>query len=251
MQATRPYVLTIAGFDPSGGAGVLADCKTFEQQAVYGFGVCTAWTVQTDDSFLNLHWLSAEQIIEQLQPLMNKFNIAACKIGIIESPETLLEVIGFLKESIPSIQIVWDPVLKASAGYDFHSVETFHSLDAILAVVTLVTPNHNELQQLQSIAGEALIKENRARYCSVLLKGGHRPDALGTDTLYEPTGQTNLEAGVEKVAPKHGSGCVLSAAITARLALGQTLPEACRGAKQYVESFLNSNQSLLGYHTTC
>lgn len=251
MQATRPYVLTIAGFDPSGGAGVLADCKTFEQQAVYGFGVCTAWTVQTDDSFLNLHWLSTEQIIEQLQPLMNKFNIAACKIGIIESPETLLEVIGFLKESIPSIQIVWDPVLKASAGYDFHSVETFHNLDAIMAAVTLITPNYNELQQLQSITGEALIKENRARYCSVLLKGGHRPDAMGIDTLYEPAGQTNLEAGVEKVFPKHGSGCVLSAAITARLALGQTLQEACRGAKQYVESFLNSNQSLLGYHTTC
>jgi hydroxymethylpyrimidine/phosphomethylpyrimidine kinase len=250
MQATRPYVLTIAGFDPSGGAGVLADCKTLEQHAVYGFGVCTAWTVQTDDSFLNIHWLSAEQIIEQLQPLMNKFMISACKIGIIDSPETLLDVIAFLKDSIPSIQIVWDPVLKASAGYDFHAVDTFHSLDAILAAVTLITPNYNELQQLQAITGDALIKDERARYCSVLLKGGHRPDALGTDTLYEPTGQTIMEAGAEKVFPKHGSGCVLSAAITARLALGQTLPEACRGAKQYVESFLNSNQSLLGYHTT-
>jgi hydroxymethylpyrimidine/phosphomethylpyrimidine kinase len=251
MQATRPNVLTIAGFDPSGGAGVLADCKTFEQHAVYGFGVCTAWTVQTDDSFLNIHWLSAEQIIEQLQPLLNKFMITACKIGIIDSPETLLEVIAFLKESIPSIQIVWDPVLKASAGYDFHSVETFHSLEAILAAVTLITPNYDELQQLQTITGEPLIKDEQARFCSVLLKGGHRPDALGTDTLYEAAGRTIMEAGVEKVFPKHGSGCVLSAAITARLALGQHVQEACRGAKQYVESFLNSNQSLLGYHTTC
>jgi hydroxymethylpyrimidine/phosphomethylpyrimidine kinase len=251
MQTPRPYALTIAGFDPSGGAGVLADCKTFEQHAVYGFGVCTAWTVQTDDSFLNLHWLSSEQIIEQLQPLMNKFMITACKIGIIDSPETLLDVIGFLKESMPSIQIVWDPVLKASAGYDFHSVEAFHDLDAILAAVTLVTPNYSELQQLQSITGKELIKNERAVLGSVLLKGGHRPDALGTDTLYEPAGHTLIEAGVEKVFPKHGSGCVLAAAITARLALGQSLQEACRGAKQYVESFLNSNQSLLGYHTTC
>lgn len=251
MQTPRPNVLTIAGFDPSGGAGLLADCKTFEQHEVYGFGVCTAWTVQTDDSFFNIHWLSAEQIIEQLQPLMNKFVVSACKIGIIDSLETLLEVIGFLKENSPSIQIVWDPVLKASAGYDFHAMDTFHNLDVVLAAVTLVTPNYNELQQLQAIRGEALIKDDRAVFCPVLLKGGHRPDALGTDTLYEPAGQTIIAADVEKVFPKHGSGCVLSASITARLAQGATLQQACREAKQYTELFLNSNQSLLGYHAPC
>ena len=251
MQTLRSNVLTIAGFDPSGGAGVLADCKTFEQHAVYGLGVCTAWTVQTDDSFLNIHWLSAEQIIEQLQPLMNKFVVSACKIGIIDSLETLLEVIVFLKESNPAIRIVWDPVLKASAGYDFHAGDTFHELDAVLAGVTLITPNYHELQQLQSITGEALIKNDQAVFCPVLLKGGHRPDALGTDTLYESTGHTTIEAGIEKVFPKHGSGCVLSAAITARLAQGATLQQACRDAKQYIETFLNSNQSLLGYHTSC
>jgi len=247
----RPYVLTIAGFDPSGGAGVLADCKTFEQHGVYGFGICTAWTVQTDDSFLNLHWLTAEQIMEQLQPLINKFDITACKIGIINSPETLIAVIRFLKTHNPAIQIVWDPVLKASAGYDFHAVDTFHNLEAILAAITLVTPNYNELQQLQSIIKEEFIKEGNARFCSVLLKGGHRPDAYGTDTLYEPAGSTVITAGVEKAYPKHGSGCVLAAAITARLAKGHTLMDACRFAKQYVETFLNSNQSLLGYHTVC
>jgi hydroxymethylpyrimidine/phosphomethylpyrimidine kinase len=251
MQTARPNVLTIAGFDPTGGAGLLADCKTFEQHEVYGFGVCTAGTVQTDDSFFNIHWLSAERIIEQLQPLMNKYVVSACKIGIIDSLETLLEVIGFLKENSPAIQIVWDPVLKASAGYDFHAAETFHDLDIVLAAVTLVTPNYNELQQLQSIRGETLIKDDRAVFCPVLLKGGHRPDALGTDTLYERAGQTIIAAGVEKVFPKHGSGCVLSAAITARLAQGATLQQACRDAKQYTESFLNSNQSLLGYHASC
>jgi len=247
----RPYVLTIAGFDPSGGAGVLADCKTFEQHGVYGFGVCSALTVQNDDTFLSSHWLTADQIIEQLEPLISKFVVSACKIGIINSPETLLTIIKYLKEHNPAIQIVWDPVLKASAGYDFHSVNTFHNLEAILAAITLATPNYNELQQLQSIIDEPLIKAERAAFCAVLLKGGHRPDALGVDTLYEPVGSTTLLAGVEKVFPKHGSGCVLSAAITARLGKGENLPEACRGAKQYVETFLNSNQSLLGYHSIC
>lgn len=251
MQTPRSNVLTIAGFDPSGGAGVLADCKTFEQHKVYGLGVCTAWTVQTDNRFLNVHWLSAHQIIEQLQPLMNRFVIAACKIGIIGSLETLQEVMAFLKKSDPDMSIVWDPVLKASAGYDFHQVANLHNLDAILAGLTLVTPNYNELQQLQSITGGALIKNDRAVFCPVLLKGGHRPDAAGTDTLYEPAGLTQIPAGVTTVFPKHGSGCVLSAAITARLAQGATLQQACRDAKQYIESFLNSNQSLLGYHVSC
>jgi hydroxymethylpyrimidine/phosphomethylpyrimidine kinase len=251
IMQPRPYVLTIAGFDPSGGAGVLADCKTFEQHGVYGFGVCSALTVQTDDTFLNMHWLTAGQIIEQVEPLLSKFVVSACKIGIINSPETLLAVIQFLKEHNPAIHIVWDPVLKASAGYDFHAVDTFHNLEAILAAITLATPNYHELQQLQSIINEPLVKENCAAFCAVLLKGGHRPDALGTDTLYEPAGSTTLVAGVENVSPKHGSGCVLSAAITARLALGHSLPDACRSAKQYVENFLNSNQSLLGYHSIC
>jgi hydroxymethylpyrimidine/phosphomethylpyrimidine kinase len=130
-------------------------------------------------------------------------------------------------------------------------VDTFHNLEAILAAVTLVTPNYNELQQLQGITREPLIKDDRAVFCPVLLKGGHRPNALGTDTLYKPVDHTIIAAGVDKVAPKHGSGCVLSAAIAARLALGQSLPDACRGAKQYIETFLNSNQSLLGYHSVC
>ncbi|WP_207514125.1 hydroxymethylpyrimidine/phosphomethylpyrimidine kinase [Longitalea luteola] len=249
MQPLRPYVLTIAGFDPSGGAGVLADCKTFEQHGVYGFGVCTAWTVQTDDRFLNIHWLSEEQIIEQLEPLLGKFVVSTCKIGVINSPQTLLRVIRFLKEYNPAIRIVWDPVLKASAGFEFHEVNTFHNLEEILTEIALLTPNYHELQQLQLITGEDLVKDDFAVFCPVLLKGGHRPDAPGTDTLYEPGGLTVIEAGVDKVFQKHGSGCVLAAAITARLAAGVPLKKACRLAKQYVESFLNSNQSLLGYHS--
>lgn len=249
MQPLRPYVLTIAGFDPSGGAGVLADCKTFEQHGVYGFGVCTAWTVQTDDRFLNIHWLSEEQIIEQLEPLMSKFVISACKIGIINSPQTLLRVIRFLKDYNPAIRIVWDPVLKASAGFEFHELNTFRNLEEILTELTLLTPNYHELQQLQLITGEDLVKDDHAVFSSVLLKGGHRPDAPGTDSLYEPGGLTVIEAGVDKAFQKHGSGCVLAAAITARLATGEPLKKACKLAKQYVETFLNSNQSLLGYHT--
>src|SRR5436305_8273825 len=154
MSTPRPYVLSIAGFDPSGGAGVLADCKTFEQHGVYGFGVCSAMTIQTDSEFLNVHWLGVEQILEQLRPLTEKFKITACKIGIIDSPDSLIEIIRFLKKHNPAIHIVWDPVLKASAGYDFHSENAFHNIEAILAAIDLVTPNYDELQRLQAITNE-------------------------------------------------------------------------------------------------
>jgi len=240
MQQLRPYVLSIAGFDPSAGAGIIADCKTFEQLGVYGFGACSALTVQNDDEFFKVQWLSADEIIEQLQPLTKKFSIAACKIGIIGSLEVLQGVIAFLKQHNPFIQIVWDPVLKASAGYNFHYEIHASKLREVLSAITLLTPNYTGFEQLQP--GNA---------CAVLLKGGHRPDRPGVDTLYEADSHKIINFGAEKVFPKHGSGCVLSAAITAQLAKGDSLQEACRKAKQYIEAFLNSNHSLLGYHNLC
>jgi hydroxymethylpyrimidine/phosphomethylpyrimidine kinase len=148
------------------------------------------------------------------------------------------EVITFVKQRHPSIKIVWDPVLKASAGYTFHNEITALPLEQILSSIDLVTPNYNEFMQLQL----------QTDLCAVLLKGGHRPDRPGVDTLYEAGSHKTIEFGVEKVFSKHGSGCVLSAAITAQLAHGHSLQQACRKAKQYIETFLNSNDSLLGYH---
>jgi hydroxymethylpyrimidine/phosphomethylpyrimidine kinase len=246
MQPTRPYVISIAGFDPSAGAGVLADCKTFEQQGVYGFGVCSALTIQNDHEFFDVQWLSATQIIDQLQPLTKKFAIAACKIGLIGSLDTLQQVITYLTGCNPSLPIVWDPVLKASAGYEFHNKLAAEQLQKVLSAVQLITPNYDELQQLQT--NLPLLHEDRAAWCAILLKGGHRPDAPGVDTLYEADGHKTIEFGGEKAWPKHGSGCVLSAAIAAQLAKGHSLLHSCRLAKQYIEKFLNSNESLLGYH---
>jgi Hydroxymethylpyrimidine/phosphomethylpyrimidine kinase len=239
MQNQRPYVVSIAGFDPSAGAGILADCKTFEQHKVYGLGVCSALTIQNDREFVGVQWLSAQQIIEQLQPL--SFNIVACKIGIIESLQTLMAVTTFLKQQHPFIKIIWDPVLKASAGYAFHQEIAASQLEQVLTTIDLITPNYNEWQHLKQIT-------NKPIPTAVLLKGGHRPDQPGVDTLYENGRETAIHPGVEKISPKHGSGCVLSAAIAAELAHGHSLQQACLKAKQYTEAFLNSNQSLLGYH---
>ena len=98
FEMSRPYVISIAGFDLSAGAGILADIKTFEQHKVYGFGACTALTSQNDQEFLNLSWLSTENILQQLEPLLGRFEIQACKIGIIPSLKTLAAVLKFIKK---------------------------------------------------------------------------------------------------------------------------------------------------------
>lgn len=248
MQATRPYVVSIAGFDPSAGAGVLADCKTFEQHEVYGFGVCSAMTIQNDSECIDVRWLRADDIIEQLQPLTKKFSISACKIGIIQSLDVLQPVLQFLRANNPHMHIVWDPVLNASAGYAFHAGMDAQQLQALLAQVDLLTPNYEEWQQMQALCKYPLIAGDQATVCAILLKGGHRADARGTDILYERNEYTVMPSGITTACPKHGSGCVLSAAIAARLALSYGLKDACRLSKQYTERFLNSSDTLLGHH---
>lgn len=248
-QPSRPYVMSIAGFDPSAGAGLLADIKCFEQLQVYGFGVCTALTVQTDSHFLKNQWLDAEQIIEQFALLLPKFEIRACKIGLIKNSRTLLEVLSYLRQHAPDIRIVLDPVLKASAGYAFHDWENaLPKLEPALRQLDLITPNYTEMQRLAA-QNEVLPAARRwAAYCPVLLKGGHLPENKGLDYLLENGQLHELQPDVEGVEEKHGSGCVLSAAITAQLAKGESLLDACLSAKRYTEKFLNSNKSLLGYH---
>ncbi|MGV3586068.1 MAG: hydroxymethylpyrimidine/phosphomethylpyrimidine kinase [Adhaeribacter sp.] len=246
MQPDRPYVLSIAGLDPSGGAGILADVKTFEQHQVYGFGICSALTVQSDSDFLSVKWLSTPEIIAQLEPLVTKFRLAACKIGIIQNWEVLDEVLTFLKQINPDLPIVLDPVLQASAGYIFQTAEA--GWQQVVPKLSLLTPNYNEMKELSADSSPEETALRLSATCAVLLKGGHHPAALGTDYLFQNGHVLAFKPGSADVFPKHGSGCVLSAAIAANLALGHALPEACRRAKKYTESFLSSSPALLGYH---
>ncbi|WP_207420776.1 hydroxymethylpyrimidine/phosphomethylpyrimidine kinase [Desertivirga brevis] len=243
MQNKRPVVLSIAGLDPSGGAGLLADIKTFEQHKVVGFGACSALTCQNDSEFLSIEWVDAKGVITQLAPLFNKFTISTVKIGIIRDLPLLSEVIIYIKRANSDVKLVWDPVLKASAGFSFHEQWDSKLLKDILDHIFLITPNFNELGNLNRVLEEDLIK-----YANVLLKGGHNPELPGIDVIYEHQLAQEIPSGVREIHQKHGSGCVLSSAITARLAQGYSLLEACRLAKAYTETFLNSNSTLLGYH---
>lgn len=249
MPTARPYALTIAGFDPSAGAGVLADVKALEASGVYGLAACTALTVQNDVTFERVSWVGLADMQDQIRLLLARFSVGFVKIGLIESLPVLLKLISWLKAHNPAAQIIWDPVLKATAGYEFHARPDADLLQAICRELALITPNQPEaLRLIPAAASPGAAAEALAAWCPVLLKGGHAAGDLATDVLLTAEARHVLASPRLPHGEKHGSGCVLSAAILARLALGNGLPAACRQGKAYTSRFLASNETLLGYH---
>ncbi|WP_343661080.1 hydroxymethylpyrimidine/phosphomethylpyrimidine kinase [Chryseobacterium sp.] len=242
----RPYVISIAGFDPSGGAGLLSDHKTFEQSKVMGLGVCTVLTLQTASQCLSLEWRPIEQVSEAIEILMENYPVSAVKIGIVKDAEFLSKIVQTVQKNNSEVKIVWDPVLKSTSEFTFFDLETLPQLKNTINKLSLITPNYNEYN---------VLKENNllpdTHQCALLMKGGHRKDLLGTDILVE-NGKETLFVPAENNTvyfPKHGSGCVLSSAITAELAKGKDMEAACRNGKLYIGKFLKSNPSLLGTHS--
>jgi hydroxymethylpyrimidine/phosphomethylpyrimidine kinase len=249
MSANRPFVLTIAGFDPSGGAGILADAKTFEQHRVYGFAINTGNTIQTENEFFEMQWTDLDFVLKSLDKLFQNYTIKAVKIGIVPSLDYLKEIVFTIKRLSPKTKIVWDTVLKSTTEFDFICLENKSILIEILKIIDLITPNYNEISQLTSEEINAeTIAEILSEYCAVLLKGGHNPDEIGFDYLCTGKEIFKLSPKEALVFGKHGSGCVLSSAITANIALEQDLKTACTNAKNYIENYLQSNQTKLGYH---
>ena len=248
MAEVNNCVLSIAGFDPSGGAGSLADIKTFEANRVCGMGVLSALTFQNDILFEGLKWIEADEILQQVAVLRKRFEFSVVKIGLIKNLEVLETVISELKQSLTECQIIWDPIVKASAGFQFHKHFEREQLFAVLENCFLITPNTEEVTFLAGIDNPMEAARLLAKHCSVLLKGGHNKEEPGVDYLFSQNQIEKIFPKGKVVFPKHGSGCVLSAAIASNLAKGNDLITACLNAKTYVEQFLSSNETLLGTH---
>lgn len=245
----RPMVLTLAGFDPSNGAGTIADAKTLEQIGVYGLSVITANTVQSDNELVACYWVPIGVMEQQIQLLFKRFSIEYVKIGIIENFSILKQIIRLLKNENPEVKIILDPILKSSSDFTFHKSDQ-HELNELLASIFLITPNYNEIRELYPTLNlEESIKALQSQ-TNVFLKGGHRTEQKGVDELYFANGRiATFYPSPGGYYEKHGSGCILSSAITGYLSLGYTLEEACKHGKIYVENILKSNPSLLGYHS--
>lgn len=245
MVEERVSALSIAGFDPSGGAGILADIKTFEANKICGMGALSAITFQNDIEFDDVKWLETTEILNQISTLQRRFEWNSVKIGLVKDLETLEDIIN----SISTSKVVWDPIIRASAGFEFHKTINNQQLIGVLKKIDLITPNIDEIKFLTGITNPIEAAKELSKYCNVLLKGGHNEEERGVDYLFM---QDKIEkiVPIEKnnIYPKHGSGCVLSAAIVANLAKENDLISSCHNAKKYVEQFLASNPFLLGIH---
>ncbi len=244
-HAARPVALTIAGSDPTGGAGLQMDLAVFAHHFVHGMAVPTALTVQTTQGVHRTLPVFPNIVGEQLTMLLADIRPSVIKLGMLASDDVLLRVANTL-DGYSEIPRVVDPVLRASDGAFLLERRAWGSLvERLIAGAALVTPN---LPEAEALTGErdperaaAALLEAGAR--AVLVKGGHA-DGPADDLLATPIGVTWLRGVRIAGAPVHGTGCALSAAIASRLARGAELHDAVRGAKAWVARAIADAQPL-------
>ena len=240
-------VLTIAGFDPSAGAGVLSDIKTLEAHNVNGIAICTAITAQNEGEFRDVFWVDEKQILAQMNTLLPFYHVNWVKIGLVKNIKVLSTIIAELYTYNPNIRIIWDPILTASAGFVFHDDLKQKEVEEVCKKVYLITPNLGELEVLFPNWSEPDFRTTISSTCAVLIKGGHGSSKMAEDILYWNEERKSIE-GIRADGSKHGTGCVLSSALAANLANGMNLEQACYNGKKYITEFIKSNPSRLGYH---
>jgi hydroxymethylpyrimidine/phosphomethylpyrimidine kinase len=241
-QPRYARVLTIAGSDSGGGAGIQADLKTFAALGCYGMTAITALTAQNTVGVQGIHAVPPAFLRSQLQSVVEDIGVDAVKIGMLHEPG-VVEVVAWAIQHYQLQRVVLDPVMVATSGDRLIADATVRVLvDQLFPLATVITPNLDEASLLLgrpiaavsdlSGAAQALLSQG-AR--AVLLKGGHLPGDQVVDVLARP-GHVDMVLASSRMASRntHGTGCTLSSAIAAHLALGEPLEPAVRAARQYI-----------------
>ncbi len=238
-----PIVLTIAGFDPSSGAGATADLKTIAAHRCYGVACLTALTVQSTQGVRAVEPVSAKLALQTLWELASDFNFAAVKIGMLATAPMVDAVALFLDRVRPP-NVVLDPVLKSSSGAELLDKEgILHLTKRLLPRAIVITPNLAEAATLTGSPVEsvpemkaAAARLHRMRARNVVITGGHleRPVDLLSMATASGIVQVEFPAGRVLSTSTHGTGCAFSSAIASNLAGGKSLRDAVRLAKEYV-----------------
>ena len=252
-----PYqsVLTIAGSDSSGGAGIQADIKSISANGAYGASVITATTAQNTQGVRDIHAIPIPHIVQQLKAVLEDIEFGAVKIGMLHS----YEVIEAVKETLAQYKInniILDPVMIASSGDTLLNQNAIESLKSFLPSVLLLTPNVPEAELL---LGDSINLNNiktstktlGEKYkTSVLLKGGHLEFTdLMTDTLYnyQTKELTTIQNRAVDTINTHGTGCSLSSAIATFICLGESLEEATiKGCAYLNQALIDGKDKYLG-----
>lgn len=252
---TYPSVLTIAGFDGSGGAGIQADIKTFSALGCYATSVLTALPVQNTQGVRKIYPVSMEAVADQLEAVLDDIFPKAIKIGMVHTPQLVEVIINILKK-YPKVPIVFDPVMVATSGHRLIKEETVTTIiEKLFPIADIITPNMDEAVILAGMevktlhemlaAGEQILKYGCK---NILLKGGHQETSHITSLLISEN-QEVISYETEKFITDntHGSGCTLSSAIAAYMARGENLKDAVAKAQEYVfEAIKNGKDAITG-----
>jgi hydroxymethylpyrimidine/phosphomethylpyrimidine kinase len=248
-------VMSIAGFDPSGGAGALADIKTFAAMGCFGTAAVTSLTFQNTVAVYGASHQTPEVLRAQIEPVIDDFEIAAVKIGMTPTRE-LIEVIAEIIEAKRLPNVVVDTVIRSTSGYDLIDDAAVESLiERLLPLADVITPNMAEAERLTGFEVKDLDgmkraaqrihemsaspKSTGAARRAALVKGGHLEDDA-TDILFDGREFHIFQAPKIATRDTHGTGCALSSAIAALLARGCEVPEAVARAKQYLSEMLRA-----------
>lgn len=250
-RARYARVLSIAGSDSGGGAGIQADLKTASALGCFGMTAITAITAQNTVGVRAIQALPPELLAQQIDAVVEDIGVDAVKIGMLHDP-AVVQVVAQAIRRHGFTRVVLDPVMVANSGDRLIADDTVAVLvQELFPLATVITPNLDEAawllghpitssDQLQSAAGELRAMGAPA----VLVKGGHLPGPIVADLLVTPERSWRWED--ERIATRntHGTGCTLSTAIACHLALGQTLPEAVEEARRYVRQAMQSGADM-------
>jgi len=249
---TRPVVLSIAGLDPSGGAGLVADIKTIATLGCFPAAALTSITFQNTTGVFGAEHQSAETLRAQVEPIVRDLTVAAAKTGMLPTAEIVAEVARlFAEEDLPAPVV--DPVVVATSGDVLIDDEAFEILKTkLFPLARVVTPNIPEAEKLAGLSIKSEPDMRRAAEAiqsigarAVLVKGGHRSvGGQALDILLDENGIfTEFQTDYIEIGDVHGSGCTLSAAIAANLGKGLTLEQAVAAAKKYVTDAIRALKS--------
>lgn len=255
MASKPPVCLTIAGLDPSGGAGVIADIKTFSAFGCFACAAISSITFQNTTGVFGAVAQSGDTVRQQVEPVLADLTVAAIKTGMLPSAE-VIEATARLIEQSGTQNIVVDPVVRSTSGFDLIDDAALASLiSRLFPIALMVTPNIPEAERITGLtlrtpsdfagAGRKML-EMGAR--NVLIKGGHADEAgsapLAIDYLFSAAGTVEFAGPRLDTGSTHGTGCTLSAAIAANLALGKSVEDSVKIAKDFVFEGIRTSPGL-------
>jgi hydroxymethylpyrimidine/phosphomethylpyrimidine kinase len=241
MSRSLKQVLTIAGSDSGGGAGIQADIKAMSASGVFAMSVITAITAQNTEEVTEVFDLPCSIIAAQIDAVFDDFDVAAVKTGMLSSA-SIVETVAKMLKPQEVANLVVDPVMISKSGHSLLKPDAIEAMKKqLFPLAILVTPNIHEAQQLSGIQITSLADARRAAKVihglgskHVLIKGGHLLAERATDLLYDGRFFNVFKGEFIDTPHTHGTGCTYASAIAAQLARGKTITDAVAAAKTYV-----------------